>query len=50
MLGIVEGWPFKHGQITKSGLSNGRGVKFLLSVAVFAYDWLRTEGYLGKVR
>ncbi len=50
MLGFVEGWPSKHGQITKSGLSNGRRAKFLLSVAEFAYDWLRTEGYLGKVR
>ena len=49
MLGIVGGWPSKHGQNTKSGLSNGRRAKFLPSVAEFAYNWLTTKGYLGNV-
>jgi hypothetical protein len=38
-----------NGQIIKSGLPNDRRAKFLPSVAVIAYDWLRIEVYLGNV-
>ncbi len=37
------------GQIIKSGLSDGRRAIFLPSVAEFAYDWLRIDGYLGNL-
>ena len=30
-------------------LAPGRKAKLLPSVAEFAYDWLKTEGYLGNV-
>ena len=49
MAGIMGMWPSEHGQITKSELSYGRRAKFLPSVAGFACDWLRFEGYLGNV-
>jgi hypothetical protein len=49
MLGIVEVWPSKHGEIIKSELSNGRREKIFLSVVEFTHDWLRFEGYLGNV-
>ncbi len=42
-------WASNDGQIIKSGLSDGRREIFLPSVAKFAYDWLRIDGYLGNV-
>ncbi len=30
-------------------LASGHKTKFLPSVTEFAYDWLKTEGYLGNV-
>ena len=50
MAGIVRDRPSKHGRITDPGLSNGVKAKSLPSVAVFAYDWCRIEGYLGNTR
>ena len=37
------------GQIIKSGLADGRRAIYLPSVAEFAHDWLRIDGYLGNV-
>ncbi len=42
-------WASNDGQIIKSGLSDGRRATFLPSVAEFAYDGLRIDGYLGNV-
>ena len=42
-------WASNDGQITKSGLSDGRRAKFFPSVAALIYNPLRTEGYLGNV-
>lgn len=42
-------WASNNGQIIKSGLSDGRRTKFLPSVVVLAYDWLRYECHLGNV-
>ncbi len=42
-------WASNVGQIIQSGLSDGRRAIFLPSVAEFAYDWLRIDGYLGNV-
>jgi hypothetical protein len=41
-------WASNDGQIIKSGLSDGRRATFLPSVAEFAYDGLRIDGYLGN--
>lgn len=42
-------WASNDGQIIKSGLSDGRRATFLPSVAEFAYDGLRIDGFLGNV-
>ena len=42
-------WDSNDGQIIKSGLSDGRRVKFPPSVVGFAYDLLRYECYLGNI-
>ncbi len=49
MAGKLVKWASNDGQIIKSGLSDGRRASFLPSVAEFAYDWLRIDGYLGNV-
>ena len=50
MVEIFAKWPSNNGQIIKSGLPNDRRAKFLSSVVGFAYDLLRYECYLGRVR
>jgi hypothetical protein len=40
---------FNDSQIIKSGLSDGRRLKFRPSVAGIVYDWLRIGGHLGNV-
>jgi len=35
--------------IESERLASGHKAKFLPSVTEFAYDWLKTEGYLGNV-
>ena len=42
-------WASNDGQIIKSGMSDGRRVKFLWSVVGVDYDWLRYECHLWNV-
>lgn len=42
-------WLSEDGQTTKSELSDGRKVKFLLSVVEFGYDLFRTDDHMGNV-
>ena len=47
---ISIGFEFLLNRPTESErLASGHKAKFLPSVAEFAYDWLKTEGYLGNV-
>ena len=48
---ILVSFEFLLGRPTESErLASGHKTKFLPSVAEFAYDWLRTKGYLENVR
>jgi integrase len=49
MAKIMTMWRCERGQITESGLSDGRGEIFRPSVVERRYKWLRTESYLGNV-